>query len=443
MLRLAAYLTIVGILGAFLGPPLTGVAGAIELRTTSGDRTIIRNVSTASWMERADESDEQGSSPIPDSDAEELGAVDFGWDSMEYDSGHGIAPGCQAGYACGVGSACCDPMCAERFWVELDFLLWWREGRDFPALVTGEDPGTLSDPPSPVLFGGGQLNEQARPGGRLEFGMWLDDCQCLGAGGRFVSIGNARTRFALAGAAGDGQFFARPFYDTAVPETNALVVHNGVNTIGTLDLVTESEFQTADAFLRCLVVRTGYSRLDFLFGYQLGRLNESLVIASNSEELASGNVLTVTDSFATRNEFHGGHFGIQGQYLWGVFGLEMAARFGFGNMNQQATLAGSSVPPNPSGGLLVNQQINSGTHQRDVFSYMHDAGLELVYYPTERVKLSLGYNMMFFSDMARPGDQIATNIDGSPFGLDSVPPFKFESTHFFAHGLNLGLECRF
>jgi hypothetical protein len=441
MPRLAAHLTIVGILGAFLGTSLTGVARAIELRTTSGDRTIIRNVSTASWVERADESDEQVTSPLPDLEPEELETVDFGWDSMEYDPGHGIGPGCQAGSGCQVGVACCDPVCAERFWVELDFLLWWREGRDFPALVTGA-PGTLSDPPSPVLFGGEQLSEQARPGGRLQFGIWLDDCQCLGAGGRFVSIGDARTQFELVGSPGDGQFFARPFFNSQLNQTNALVVHNGDTTIGTLDLVTESEFMTADAFLRCLVARTGCSRLDFLFGYQFGRLDESLVI--NAVTTPSTPLLAVTDAFATQNEFHGGHFGIQGQYLWGIFGLEMIARFGFGNMHQEAALEGNSNGQNPNSGLLVQQPTNAGTYQRDVFSYMHDAGLRLVYYPTERVKLSLGYNMVFFSDVARPGDQIDTNIDGVPLASGAVhPAFSFNSTHFFAHGLNLGLECRF
>jgi hypothetical protein len=438
MPRLASHLTVVGILGAFLGTPLSGVARAIELRTTSGDRTIVRNVSTASWLARADESDEQAASPWTDSDVEELGADEFGWGLMEHDSGYAMGHGCQDGYGCQDGSACCDPICAERFWVELEFLLWWREGRDFPALVTGA-PGTLSDPASPVLFGGGQLSEQARPGGRLQFGMWLDDCQCLGVGGRFVSIGTARTRFDLVGAPNDDQFFARPFFNTN--QTNALVVHNAGAAIGNLNLVTDSEFMTADAFLRCLVMRTGYSRLDFLFGYQFGRLDESLLI--NSVTLPPTPFLAVTDSFVTRNEFHGGQFGIQGQYLWGIIGLELMARFGFGNMHQEATLEGNSSGTSPNSGLLVQQSQNEGTYQRDVFSYMHDTGLRLVYFPTERVKLSLGYSMLFFSDVARPGDQIATNVDGSPFGLDSVPPFKFESTHFFAHGLNLGLECRF
>jgi hypothetical protein len=231
---------------------------------------------------------------------------------------------------------------------------------------------------------------------------------------------------------------------------NALVIDN-MGTQGTvagqLILLTESEFLAADAFLRCLMLRTGCSRLDFLFGYQFGRLNESLVIDTSST-FGETSTLSVRDSFLTQNQFHGGHFGLQGQYRWGLLGVEMMTKFGFGNMHQKVILDGSSTGTSPNSGLLVQELTNEGTHQRDVFSYMHDTGIRLAYYPTERVKLSLGYSLIFFSDVLRPGDQIDTNVDGRLFFVPppadaARPAQQFRSTHFYAHGLNLGLECRF
>ncbi|MCL4202728.1 MAG: BBP7 family outer membrane beta-barrel protein [Pirellulaceae bacterium] len=430
MPRLPSSWLVFSFVGCLLGMPCSQLVRAIELRTTNGDRTIVRHVSTSSILQQADEVDE---------------AVD----PLEYVpapvmSGKGL-PTWEAetcGSTCQMGPSACLPACGERFWVELEFLLWWREGRYFPPLVTTDNPGTL--PNATVLFGGDQLSEQARPGGRLQFGMWLDDCQCLGVGGRFVSIAEATTNFELDSS--QLPFFARPFFDAdpAVNAQEAQVIANAPGQTGDLNLVTESEFMAADAFVRCLMFRNGFARMDFLFGYQFGRLDESLVIETNTM-----NLLAVRDSFLTRNEFHGGQFGVNGQYRWGCLGVEMAAKFGFGNMNQQAILSGSTTGSTQNSGLLVQQETNAGTHQRDEFSYMHDTGIKLVYYPTERIKLSLGYSMMFFSDVLRPGDQVDTAVDSRLFPAVAAPAgvvrpaFEFDSNHFYAHGLNLGLECRF
>jgi hypothetical protein len=435
MLRRTALLIIVSLLSALIVTPWMSVGHAIELRTTSGDRTIIRTVSTARTYGRAEETEQEEIAPLAAApEYDEFVPVDSDWGLM------GFEPACHA------GPGFCAPVCAERFWVELEFLLWWREGRSFPPLVTTDDPGIL--PNATVLFGGGQLHEQARPGGRLQFGLWLDDCQCLGIGGRFVSIAEARNRYDL--DSDNLAFFARPFFDAdpAVSAQEAQVIANAPGQTGALSLVTESQFLAADAFFRCLMLRNDYSRLDFLFGYQLGRLDENLIIETTSTNPDIG-TLGVRDSFLTRNEFHGGHFGVQGQYRRGFWGLEMMAKVGFGNMNQQAELSGATTGSTQNSGLLVQQETNAGTYQRDTFSYMHDTGIKLAYYPSEHIKLSLGYSLMFFSDVLRPGDLIDTSVDSRLFPATSPPTgvarpaFEFHSNHFYAHGLNLGIECRF
>jgi hypothetical protein len=449
MPRLATIWMTLGLLGSLLATSVSRIGHATEFRTTSGNRTIVRTVSATSRLGFDDDSAERMDAPSYQPDGEPFGVIDHSGYMTEYGGGCQVG-GCGVGTGCGVGGGCYEPICVERFWVELEFLLWWRESRFYPPLVTGNDPGILPD--AAVLFGGGTVSEQARPGGRLQFGMWLDDCQCLGIGGRFVSIGEAKNRFEL--NSGDEPFFARPFFDDASGQQEALVIDNmGTQgtTSGQIRVLTESEFLAADAFLRCLMMRTGNSRLDFLFGYQMGRLNESLLIESNSTSTSSTTAissLSVRDSFQTSNEFHGGHFGIHGRYQRGCWGLELMSKFGFGNMNQQANLSGATSPNRPNSGLLVQQGSNAGLHTRDTFSYMHDTGIKLFYHPAERIKLSVGYSLMFFSSVLRPGDQIDTTVDSRFFGpqppADAVhPEFNFNSTHFYAHGLNLGLECRF
>jgi hypothetical protein len=86
---------------------------------------------------------------------------------------------------------------------------------------------------------------------------------------------------------------------------------------------------------------------------------------------------------------------------------------------------------------------------------MEDVGIKLTYYPVERIKLSLGYSLMFFSDVVRPGDAVNLQVDGRLFGPDASeggidppadavqPAFRFDTTHFYVHGINLGMEYRF
>jgi hypothetical protein len=425
----ASVLLTTGLIWVVLSP----TAAAIELRTSYGQRNVVRNVSTTRFLNQ----------PVQESESFEMPAVPEpaieqwpGEEMLVYDTD------------CGKGAVACAPACCKSLWVELEFLLWWREGRCFPPLVTTDNPGIL--PAATVLFGGDQLAEQARPGGRLEAGWWMDNCQCLGVGGHYVAIGESSNRYAI--SSDQLSFIARPFFDAdpAVNAPDAQVIANLPDQTGALRLVTDSEFIAADAFVRCLIARRGFSRVDFLFGYQFGRINEGLVIETTSTNPAIG-TLDVRDTILTRNEFHGGHFGLQGEFRRGCWGLEMLAKFAFGNVRQEALLSGATSNSTQNSGLLVQEETNAGLHRRDDFSYMHDTGAKVFYYPTESVKVSLGYSLMFFSDVLRPGNQIDTAVDSRLFPTPPPPApagavrpaFEFDPTHFYLHGLNLGLECRF
>ena len=333
----------------------------------------------------------------------------------------------------------CGPVYGDMMWAELEFLLWWRSGRYFPALATTPAPGVVGEPGVRVLFGGGELTEQARPGGRLNFGMWLEPCQTIGIGGSFLTLGNARARF----SADENQypFLAVPFWDASVGLPNAYPVANPPRP-GNIAIESNSDFLAADAFLRTLWLQGPVTRVDFIFGYQLARIDEDLLLNTSTTGLPD-----TRDAFLVQNEFHGGHFGLKGQYRWGALSLDLSAKVGFGNMAQRAQLEN----PNGSDGLLIHPS-NEGTYRRDEFSYMHDVGISLAYYPVERLKLSVGYSMIFFSDVVRPGEVMDTYrgqavVDSDWFGTPLVDPtrpaFDFNSTHYYVHGLNAGLEFRF
>jgi hypothetical protein len=406
---------------------------AADLRSTIDDRTIVRTVS----VEQAVESElELESDAVPDA----VPLEQFGFDES-------------CGPSCGP-DAC---RIRDNTWAGLEYLLWYREGRFFPPLVT-TTPNAGVLPQATVLFGGDDLQEPARPGGRLDVGHWFDDGHCLGIGGALVVLGESTVGMSLNSS--DLRFFARPFFDASNNDTStAQAISSNLSnptTLGTLNLQTGSEFLATDVYVRWLLLRTCGVRLDLLGGYQFARIAEDLVINTFTQTQPGGlPSLAVQDSFSTRNEYNAGHFGLLGDYRRGPWGLELLARFGFGTMRQTVSINGSSTAVDANGGTstrasgLLAQLTNSGVHTQDTFSFMNDAGVKLAYYPTERLKLSLGYSLMYWSSVVRPGQEIDLSVDSRLFTgnvagtTPTHPAFAFDPTHFVVHGLNAGLELRF
>ena len=78
--------------------------------------------------------------------------------------------------------------------------------------------------------------------------------------------------------------------------------------------------------------------------------------------------------------------------------------------------------------------------------------MTLGYNITPRVKATFGYTFLYWSNVARPGNQIDRNINpvniptsgAQGLGPAGGPPtFNFQQSGYWAQGLNFGLEFRF
>ncbi len=79
---------------------------------------------------------------------------------------------------------------------------------------------------------------------------------------------------------------------------------------------------------------------------------------------------------------------------------------------------------------------------------MPEIGLTLGYDLTPRLKATVGYTLLYWSDVARPGDQIDLNVDPAQLAgphqtTGAKPAFVLHTSDFWAQGLNLGLDYRF
>ena len=63
------------------------------------------------------------------------------------------------------------------------------------------------------------------------------------------------------------------------------------------------------------------------------------------------------------------------------------------------------------------------------------------------LRATVGYSLIYWSVVARPGDQIDLNVSKSqlarPQQAGSMPEFILRTTDFWAQGVNLGLDYRF
>lgn len=79
---------------------------------------------------------------------------------------------------------------------------------------------------------------------------------------------------------------------------------------------------------------------------------------------------------------------------------------------------------------------------------MPELGITLGYDFTCRLRATFGYTFLYWSKVARPGEQIDTELNPSQFPPGTLvgaphPQFVFHTSDFWAQGLNFGLEYRF
>jgi hypothetical protein len=210
-------------------------------------------------------------------------------------------------------------------------------------------------------------------------------------------------------------------------------------------------------------------RVNALAGVRYLNLRESLSIVEDSLTVPPMNPLSstisrlrTTDSFATTNDFYGGQVGLAGRYFLGRFFVDGSAKVALGATHetvnifgeQMATLKPSGNVVTTVGGLLALPS-NIGTASRDHFAVVPELALAVGYSLTENVRVSVGYNFLYWSDVVRPGEQIDRGVDLTqinhftplPPGTTPVSPPRpaplFRSTDFWAQGLTFSLEFSF
>ena len=390
--------------------------------------------------------------------------------------------------------------CLGGFWIRADYLLFWTNGSRLPPLVTTSPQGTPEDQAgvlgqagTTILFGNSRVNQGGRSNFRLTMGYWLDYCETLAWAADYYDSGQESAYYASGMSAGE-PILARPFYDVFLvnDEWRQLVAYPGV-VVGDVNVRASNYFESTGTWLRynlcCLEqgCQPGYCecdgaayrdtgacadtscvdacytrafRLDVIGGYRYYRatdsvtVHEDLVSISSQVPVTVGTMFIVDDSFRATNEFNGGELGLVAQWFRGRWSLELLAKMALGNNHQVVIIDGSTaitVPGQPTanhvGGLLA-LQTNIGRHVRNDFVVIPQFGLELGYQLNDCLRLTVGYDFLYWANVVRAGDQIDRRVDTRNMpppdpGATQYPAFAFNGSDFWAQAFTAGFELRF
>lgn len=364
---------------------------------------------------------------------------------------------------------------SSRYYFGGEYLLWWTKADRAPPLVTTGTPYSIAgprvDPLTPPsgsldtrILQDGRLDHGTRGGFRLTAGYFLDDCtgKAIELSGFFLPQGSSRF------SADQNQFpvLTRPFFDTVLGRENVQIVAFPGLQNGRITVNAPSELWGLEANLICKACCGGDCgkewRVNWLVGPRYLNLRESLTVTeditfTNRNDPLFGSRLLVTDRFATSNQFYGAQVGAEGRWLIGRLTLDARARVAFGVTSQNLTVEGTQtflvgVNPDPRPGGLLALPSNIGSFSSTRFSVVPEIGGSVGYYVTDWLRLSVGYNFLYWSSVVRPGDQIDRNLNSNqipgfnvPIVLSTDPPPRrlFSPTDYWAHGLTFGAEVHF
>ncbi len=373
---------------------------------------------------------------------------------------------------------CCDNDCCggcwytPRLWAQADMLWWWTQGNRMPPLVTTSpdgtdraDAGVLDRPGTRVLHGGELVDGNGRLAARVNLGMWLDDCNTTAIEATWFILGdggNSGNYYAQSIGDPVRPILARPFFNTQLNQQDAELIAFPDVINGDIQIETSSEMNSLSVLARRTCCQGPGGRFDVVGGYRYLRFREGLMITEDLTSIDDGNVVPVGtqfqlfDSFSTDNQFHGGEIGLSLLYDCGPWTLDVLTKLALGNMRQTETIRGSTTtlspvdPPLTSEGGLLALPSNIGRSSRDEFTLIPELNLNLRYYWNPRLSTSVGYSLLWVTDIARTGDQIDFQVNPSQIPVNGgtligqpSPQRRLKDTSMWAQGLNFGVAWQY
>lgn len=376
-----------------------------------------------------------------------------------------------------------EPDDSMRVWLDGEYLLWWLKPAPVgvPLVTTGPltnpiaaGSGILGQQGTQVLAGDQNLNQGPYSGFRIGGG-WMNCSDTFGVDGSFFYLTQRGTSFGFASDDGGNPVLSRPIVDARNGNETVLFVSapNAFN--GSLNIASTTNLYGFDANMLLPMLRSTseddvVTHLTGLAGFRYVNLRDGLTISQssavigngisffNSQPLTAGSDIAITDTFRTVNQFYGGQVGMQGGISWWRFTLNGTAKVALGTMREEAKIGGSTTALDPTIGLnsttaggLYALPSNSGSFTRNVITVVPEGNLSFSVEITSQIRLMMGYTILYFSNVARPGDLLNRSVDRTKIPSSqafnptvpgpSQPSFSWSGTDFWCRASTSVLAC--
>ncbi len=344
-----------------------------------------------------------------------------------------------------------------------DFLYWWTQNLPTPPLVTTSrhpvDLGIIGKPTTKVLAGGPDgIEFPALLGVRAEITRDVTELCGIHAGGFYLANGGRYVTFTR-------QTLAIPYVDPVTMEPTSVVLSTPYGPTGYASIQTFGQLWNAEAHGTLRLYDDTVHHLEFLLGGRVLGLMEDLRLwtyTQSSQETffqgqsqPAGTAYSALNQFEARNRFYGGQAGLRHRHCSGRCTLDTTISVAVGMTHQEMNINGNTnlnIPPQHTTlGNVFAQTSNLGRYTRDVFAVVPQGRVALGYEILELVRVSVGFDVLYWSGVVRPASQINPLVYPSliPGQGNNViragdqPLLRYDSTDYWVLGLSLGAEIAF
>jgi hypothetical protein len=354
-----------------------------------------------------------------------------------------------------------------RVWFGAEYLMWWIKGSPlpFPLVTSSSAPGTnlsgsLGQPGTSVLYGGHDADMGMFSGLRLVGGGWIDADERFGVEGEILLLQNQNASFSAASNAAGSPSLYVPAFNTQLQAERALVIADPVSALaGNVAIASSSRLWGAGITGLANLLRNQSTSIDMLCGFRYLDLTEGFDL-SNTTSSTFGVTDTLRDGFDTSNQFYGATLGTRVAYERGPLVFTFTEKVALGATHEVVritggiTESGAGAPsPGTFPGGFFTQPSNIGVLTRDPFSVVPEFQFRTGYRFRRYLTAFISYDFIYWTNVARPGDQIDRNLNlsqspvfgttgGVLVGAPSPRPL-FTRSDFWAQGISLGLSLRY
>jgi hypothetical protein len=355
----------------------------------------------------------------------------------------------------------------------MEYLLWWVKRSPLPPLAVRNRNGTplLNTSGSTTVLGGSPVDNSDRSGGRFMLSTFDANVETdgnphrIGLEGGYFFLGSRTTTLTAGDSGGvNSAALGRPYRDVTSDREAVLPIAMPGQLAGDLSAGLTTRVQGAELnFVGNLLGRNG-AQLDGLIGFRYLEVDEGITLAQRGTLLPFDPAVGPTrfdavDQFDGHNRFYGGQVGLRGDLRRGPVFVDLAAKVAFGQSNEVVRINGFTRtlppgrPPQFADGGVLALPTNSGRYPHSVFAVVPEGVVRVGYQFKDRSRLFVGYDFLYLSDVARPGDQIDRGLNPLQIPLASSgrvplsgperPQFMLHRSDFWAQGLTIGCEWRY